>query len=1377
MQPLQPVSLSNLQAFLDTPAQLLGQSVELQLAIASFPDTPRSLLEVLVNNPDEQVAEAARLHVNWGGEITENWQQAIDVILQQRQLGQNDRLAVELLKLGTVPPCFFSEWVPAERLIPGLRNPHMPLKYRLQLLERLALEPTLEPRLQVAESPETPLAVLQQLAGDLELPIRLAVKFNPSCPPSLIELVEGQHTVASDWNTDAEQLAMLSQSRWAWIRLAVAQNPSATAETLKELARDGVYKIQLAVAKNPETPAPVLAVLAQHQDKAIQAIVADHRNASEEILHQLFPTQQQLLQRRQNLPTSILERFFNEEAADKAIWQNSQLRYLFLKQPNTPTRILAEFANVNLEELRAEILTKSNSSPIIKTLETWIQDETRFLADVAKHPQVSVEILQHLTQYPNPYIQLAVAQNSQTPEALQDMLLQQLAVGSNVNIRIELASNPQTPVAILEKLAGASSSLNTMMEMLRQIAPDATPSLLNRIKTFIDNRQSPELIIFWLQQGEEFRNSILKEWDDLVESLNESERQTLTYLARQKSSIKWEGRYTAQRRDRPGRKSVPSDPKAAANYQLLDGLLHLLNSSYNSDRSNLEVVAALLGNPSTPANLRERLWQECQKNPDELGRYLEDAELRMALALNPSLPEAERNQYLQQLIATSNDLRDKLARNPATPEYLLRRIADERKEYLWRKLAENPSTPTDLLMRFLDEEVEKTVYSQETMFDIVIANPSLAVLECYRLLLGKEEAQEITNAHQLMARRVDSPYALAQVLEKGDQKARITAVQSNKTPISVLKKLAKDPDENVRKAVMGNSNLPLNMLIEFTQDVSDKVRLNLAYILRNRSTNRYRPQEVPVVLLERLARDENKDVRLAVAENLQCSQTLLEQLAQDASAEVRIKVAKNPNTPASVLEQLAQDANADVRFAVARNPNTPPDILEIFDTSPPPDAPRHALAGLNQVIADRYRELFYDAFAENPHTPASLLARIARQKPREIDKYVAKVAKHRNTPASALEHLAKTGDAITRSNVAENPNTPVSVLEQLITDEYSLVLWAIARRADTPTQLLERLLLRFTDPNNQDYQQISYAISARRELPPNLLELLMQSNLQQVYERIATQANLPPAIIERLMAMSNESVLINLAHNQSLSGEFLTRLAENPNPNVCSAIVNHPNITPEIWIQLANHTEVSVRQVIAGYSHTPVNILEILARDLNKDVRAKVAKNPNLPVKILEQLAEDEDPSVRVVTASHPDLHETILVQLASDEKVEVRRAVAQHPNTPAAIKETLRDLVIQPTTRQTSPTLRALSRIYNPSSDDITTILAEYANSENAFVRLVSLLHPLTPPEVLTQAAQSASWLERYAVADNPATPRELRQQLTHDSNRIVKVVAIANL
>lgn len=406
--------------------------------------------------------------------MTEGWQSVVDEMLRSRQLGQNDRLAVELLKIAPVPEYFLSEWVPAERLIQGLHNPYMPLRYRLKLLERLALYPTLEPRLQVAESPETPLAVLEQLAGDLELPVRLAVKFNSSCPPQLIELVEGQYAAANDWNTDAEQLAMLGQSRWAWVRLAVAQNPSTPATTLMQLARDEVFKIQLAVAHNPGTPAEILAVLAS--ETAIQAAVAGHPKATEEILHQLFPTQQRFLRNRESLAVSILERFFSEAATDKPLWKNYELRHLLLKQTNTPAWILAELANVDLETLRADKLATHRPPPSPEVLEQWVQDDIRFLADVAKHPQVSREILARLSQYSHPWIRLAVAQNPLTPEELKLSLLSELAVYPNEKIQVKVAEDANTPVNILETMVQQEFYRTKLLKEVRRVLASEYPA-------------------------------------------------------------------------------------------------------------------------------------------------------------------------------------------------------------------------------------------------------------------------------------------------------------------------------------------------------------------------------------------------------------------------------------------------------------------------------------------------------------------------------------------------------------------------------------------------------------------------------------------------------------------------------------------------------------------------------------------------------------------------------------------------------------------------------------------------------------------------------------------------------------------------------------
>ncbi|KYC39379.1 hypothetical protein WA1_32115 [Scytonema hofmannii PCC 7110] len=877
MELLRSLTISDTEPFLANPAQLNTQPVALQLAVASYSQTPSPLLGVLVDSPYALVAEAAQLHINWAGEISEDGQNAVEEVLKSRYLGQNDKLAVELLKIAPVPPCFLSEWVPNQHLIQALSNPYLPPRYYLKLLERLAEEPSLEPRLQVAESPEAPLAILESLVGDLELAIRLAVQYNPSCPPELVRLVQGQHEIASDCDTDAEQLANLAQSRWDWIRLAVAQNPSTPEETLRVLAEDKVFKIRLAVAKNSVTSAQFLAVLAA-SDREIQAVVAGHDNATEE-------------------------------------------------------------------------------------------------------------------------------------------------------------------------------------------------------------------------------------------------------------------------------------------------------------------------------------------------------------------------------------------------------------------------THIDRLTR-------------------------------YKIQLELQKREETSQANQLFANRPNSPYALAQVLQSGDREAKITAARSNKTPITILERLAKDSDAIIRQVVSENPNLPLPILLDLTQDENVNVRLNLA---RRRTR---------IEILERLARDE--------------------------SDLVREEIARNKNTPVEILTQLAQDLSRRVWVQLTKNENTPVEVLEFL--------------GVEKKLANAY----------NLKTPGNALAAVVedtlkrdRRTQEEVFEFLLRNLEGSQMPASTLEKLATNTTSWIRSSAAHHRNTPLSALEKMIDDTYEPVLWGIARNPNSSPQLLENLL-------NKHYEEVAGAMVERKEIPVNIMERLLENNSQYVRQPVASRHNLPPELMAKIIATEpEEPVLISLARNPNLTPELLTQFIQHSNSNVHTAVVDHPNLTEAHWQKLAQDKALPVREAVAASGSVLNHILEFLSTDERAEVRSKVATNPRTPENALATLARDEDLTIRAAVATNPNLPSAQLEVLARDEKVEVRRAVARNPHTPAAMRASVQDLVIQPTAppTQTSPTLRGLSRIYNPQTDDLATVLSEYVESDVPFVRLVALLHPLTPVEILQQRAHSASWLERYAVADNLATPIELKQQLAEDGNQIVRAVAIARL
>ncbi|AFZ57464.1 hypothetical protein H6G54_26345 [Anabaena cylindrica FACHB-243] len=1339
MELLRSLTISDLEPFIAEPTQLNGQSIALQLAVASYSPTPRPLLEVLVNSPHAIVSEAAQLHINWAGEISEDGQNAVEEVLESRYLGQNDKLAVELLKIAPVPPCFLSEWVPNRYLIQALSNPYLPPRYHFKLLERLAKEPSLEPRLQVAEDPQTPLTLLESLAGDLELAIRLSVSYNPSCPPELVRLVQEQHEIASDFDTDAEQLANLAQSRWDCIRLAVAKNPSTSQETLLTLAADKVLKIRLAVAKNSVTSAKILAVLAA-SDQEIQSVVAAHENVTEEILHCLFTTQQGIIKNRANLPVSILERVFNQVETSK------NHRDLFFRQPNTPTWILERFADVDVEAMRQEKAARRPHKP--ELIETWTAEALDFLVDIAKHPQVSEEILEKFAQYPNENVRLAVAQNTKATEKRRlQLLLVDLVINSSRRIKVKIAEDANTPIAILEQLAAGVlfSFRQKILEISQPIPNFSLPLLdtfLDKFIEFCNRYYSPEQILYWLRDEEGRRVPILRDWDELINTLDEQQKQQVTAIGGAiLPAIGLNG--DVHFLDRIWLKGSPFDTEAkiSPNY-LLYGLLLTIGISDSSDWSEA-VVVALLGNPSVPNDLRDRIWQKYRKEPDRYNRHSDDASLRLALGYNSAISELKRHEYIQQAFYSEQGYGGAIAKHPDTPAVILEQIAQKGVGGL-QEIVKNPNAPVHLLEQAV-EKIENSYGLSHTLIDVaqnpntpivllkqlaltkgnngvaeaVLKNLHLDQLTKYQIQLELQKREETSQANQLLANRPHSSYALAQVLETGDQKAKIIAAGSKKTPITILEQLAKDSDATIRQVVCQNPNLPLPILLNLTQDENLNVRLIL---VRNRSSQ--------IEILKRLAHDE--------------------------SELVRAEIAGNKNTPVEILTQLAQDSSRRVWEKLTGNQNTPVEVLEFL--------------GVEKKLANAY----------NRKTPGNALAAVVEDTLKRDSRTQGKVFEYllRNLegsqmPASTLEKLSTNTTSWIRSNVAHHRNTPLSALEKMIDDTYEPVLWGIARNPNSSPQLLEKLL-------NKHDEEVTGAMVERNEIPVNLMARLLENKSQYVREVIALSHNLPPELMAKIIATEpEEPVLISLARNPNLTLELLTQFIQHSNANVRIALVRHPNLTAAHWQQLAQDRALPIREAVAASGNVPAQVLELLSTDEKVEVRLKVARNSRTPESALVALTRDEDLTVRTAVATNPNLPSPQLEQLARDEKVEVRRAVAKNPHTPAALRASLEDLVSNPTVRQTPtiPTLRGLSRIYNPQTDDLETVLSEYVESDVPFVRLVALLHPLTAAEVLQKGAQSVSWLERYAVADNPATPTEIKQQLTEDSNQIVRAVARASL
>ena len=868
------VRLTEIESFLENPSALTQVSETLQRAIAQSPETPKELLEILVKSDYSDVREAAQLHINWTENVPENPRQAVTEQLKNHDLGQNDHLAVELLKIAPVPPFFFSKWVPPRYFIEGLENPYLPHHYRIEFLEILAEKPIIEARLTVAESSDTPQYLLEKLAGDLEKAVRLTIEYNPNTPLALIRLVKNQQKIASDWDADPKQLSNLGKSQWEWIRLTVAQNPSTPIDTLQELAQDKCSVIQLAVVKNPVIPSSILHELAKHSRPEIRVAVATHPNTNEETLHDLFiiPSREfAAIQSRKNLPRSIIERLFELENTTP-VWKAKSKRSWFFKQPNTPLWILEQFADVDLATVEAEKLARQSKLDIVKE---WVAKELEFLAEIASHPQVSIELLEHLAQYPSPKVQLAVAENVKTPEALRLSLFRFLINVSDDRILVKIAENINTPTEILEQMAIKYFTNTSVLKSLKFSFPNIPKSVFEVIETFVNEQEQPPGHLF-LGLGEDpaFQGSMLNRWRELLESLNPSEKEIMQQLSQ--TMMGFVGLSLSVPNRQWLRKGL-SSPES-----MLYGILLLLAMAQGGNaKSRGKLIVALIGNPNLSLATRQGLKQDVMKNPgNDAGYFL------LSLLLAPNQNHLTIQTYLEKALNSKTNLKT-LAKHPKTPAYILEKFL-ERKQDL-EALAENPNTPSHLLRQIFQKTLEKrndylrneVARNPNLPLDILkqlasqskhnaLMNPRLNNIDRYEITLNINSQQEEKKALEIIAQRPNNPLKLREKIPQPSRYSRyVRKVEPERfTDTPTLNDLPciYDPSIDHLCDVLGEYALSNNQFIRFVTLLHP---------------------ETPRQILEKAAKSRFWWERYAVADNPKTRSETRELLKQDANSIVR----------------------------------------------------------------------------------------------------------------------------------------------------------------------------------------------------------------------------------------------------------------------------------------------------------------------------------------------------------------------------------------------------------------------------------------------------------------------------------------------------------
>lgn len=337
--------------------------ISLYKDLLKISDISSSLLKMFTRHESIEIVEAAKLHVNFAGEITSGWKEVAEEVVKNIYAQDGDRFGVNTLT--SLSELF--------DLLPDV------------IINRYDV------RKKIADDPNTPANILKQLAASGDILIRYIIAFNPSTPSELVEeiTIDLAHN-RSDWiceslaknlNTPTRALQILSNNKSEKVRLYIALNPNTPDTTLEDLATDKNH-ICRAVAANPNTPIYLLEQLATYDYWEIRSSVAQNPNTPVALLEQLAKDKSSEVYlgvlNNPSTPVNLLVQEFNKSE------DGGLIRYTLAQNPSTPINILQEIAIDSNWRTRAEVAENpSCSSSILRQLAAscYSKDDNRYYFD------------------------------------------------------------------------------------------------------------------------------------------------------------------------------------------------------------------------------------------------------------------------------------------------------------------------------------------------------------------------------------------------------------------------------------------------------------------------------------------------------------------------------------------------------------------------------------------------------------------------------------------------------------------------------------------------------------------------------------------------------------------------------------------------------------------------------------------------------------------------------------------------------------------------------------------------------------------------------------------------------------------------------------
>lgn len=543
-------------------------------------------------------------------------------------------------------------------------------------------------------------------------------------------------------------------------------------------------------------------------------------------------------------------------------------------------------------------------------------------------------------------------------------------------------------------------------------------------------------------------------------------------------------------------------------------------------------------------------------------------------------------------------------------------------------------------------------------------------------------------------------------------------------------------------------------------------------------------------------------------------------------------VAKHPSAGAMLLEKLSHSSDKATRKAVVLNPNTPKEILLALAPQFPGDffqnpafdwlllEDPNLLFNLGQGVLKN--------ILKRPECPESFL-KWAVQHGDEQEKLA--VVMNPNATQAILEglttHNGKVGEG------AKSHKNSKFLVESTLSDNRDLVYKEIkielSNLAPNEAELYwKRRILgpsKWSSLNVNDRLKVldfspwvfvdSWAVSHPDILIKNF------SWLRPALIKVkSSQTN--PAELERLSSNKSVEIRVSVAKESHTPHSVLVVLSQDTSVLVRQAVAENQMTPVEVLELLGNDKRYDVRVQVVSNPALPITFVEKLLKDKSSEVRKAAKTAMSLDIRCARSWQSPSDDLLRLAKAKNSDVRLAVALNPSSSDTtrfIAFQSLIAEagpikvidlinDPNCPAELRVNVRaniwwrelrliikrygidepneilpqspdqEALIQMLDNEAealvlNPTQSLLAKALKFEEGNLLTIPDAEAdiacNAKARAVRLMGLMHPKAGPDAMVKRSKSTDWVERLAIASNPACVDSILTILEKDANSLV--------